>query len=303
MFLQRLVIDSVRGLRRGLTCRLARGLPGVVALFATLALASCQTPVPEAQADLRLYLFDCGEIELETVAAFGLTNDDTPVRRLFVPCYLVDHPKGRLLFDLGLPENVVGAGDITYSPGSVMRYRRSLVDQLGDLSLSPANIDLLAYSHSHFDHVGSAARFSAAELLIQRPEYQAAFERPGDYEVFVPELYEALRDSKRRLLDGDHDVFGDGRVRLIAAPGHTPGHQVLWLDLANTGPLVLSGDLYHFEASRTLKSVPVFNTDPEATRRSMAKVEQLLQETGATLWIEHNRALAQRLQKAPAFYD
>ncbi|MEM1231612.1 MAG: N-acyl homoserine lactonase family protein [Pseudomonadota bacterium] len=283
---------------------LQRHALGATALLGLLSLlTACTARVAAPLADLRLYVFDCGTIELENVGAFGLSNAQTPVRKLFVPCYLIDHPEGRLLFDLGLPENVVGAGAVEYSPGSFMRYRRSLLDQLADLRLRPRDIDLLAYSHSHFDHVGSANRFAGAELLIQRSEYEAAFQAAADYEVFVPELYSALKDARRQLLNGDHDVFGDGRVRLIAAPGHTPGHQVLWIDLRNYGPLVLSGDLYHFEASRQLRTVPVFNTDPAATRASMAKVEALLEETGATLWIEHNQALADELQKAPAFYD
>lgn len=276
----------------------------LTSLFAlSLLLAACQTPSNTPQTDLRLYVFDCGEIELEDVAAFGLSNAQTPVRKLFVPCYLIDHPQGRLLFDLGLPENVIGAGDIEYSPGSFMRYSRSLSDQLSDLQLRPRDIDLIAYSHSHFDHVGSANRFARSRLLIQRPEHDAAFGAPEKYDVFTPELYQGLRDSETLLLDGDHDVFGDGRVRLIAAPGHTPGHQVLWLDLRNTGPIVLSGDLYHFAESRVLRAVPMFNTDPVASLASMDKVEALLKDTGATLWIEHNRAFAEQLQKAPAFYD
>lgn len=272
-------------------------------ILLSLLLTACQAPSAPVQTDLRLYVFDCGEIELEDVAGFGLSNAQTPVRKLFVPCYLIDHPQGRMLFDLGLPENVIGAGDVEYSPGSYMRYSRSLNDQLDDLQLRPSNIDLIAYSHSHFDHVGSANRFARSRLLIQRAEYEAAFDKPEQYEVFTPELYAELRDSETTLLDGDHDVFGDGRVRLIAAPGHTPGHQVLWLDLRNTGPIVLSGDLYHFAASRQLRAVPLFNTDPAASLASMDKVEALLKDTGATLWIEHNRAFAEQLQKAPAFYD
>jgi hypothetical protein len=69
------------------------------------------------------------------------------------------------------------------------------------------------------------------------------------------------------------------------------------------GPLVLSGDLYHFEASRRLRAVPEFNTDKAQTLESMAKVEELIEKTRATLWIEHNMALAEGLDLAPAFYD
>ena len=66
---------------------------------------------------------------------------------------------------------------------------------------------------------------------------------------------------------------------------------------------ILSGDLYHFEASRELRRTPVFNTDAEETLRSMDKVEALIESTGATFWIEHSQELAESLNLAPAFYD
>jgi len=97
--------------------------------------------------------------------------------------------------------------------------------------------------------------------------------------------------------------FGDSSVRIIAAPGHTPGHQVLYLDISNYGPLILSGDLYHFEASRALRRIPVFNTNVEDTLNSMEKIEELLISSGATFWIEHSKKLAESLNLAPAFYD
>ena len=154
----------------------------------------------------------------------------------------------------------------------------------------------------HFDHVGSANLFSGSTLLIQETEYKAAF---GDelISVFDPSLYSDLADSEVKLLEGDHDVFGDGSVTIVSAPGHTAGHQVLLVRLTNFGPLVLSGDLYHFEASRRLRRTPDFNFDKQQTLESMDKVEALLEQTGAVFWIEHNKALADTLNLAPAFYD
>ena len=98
-------------------------------------------------------------------------------------------------------------------------------------------------------------------------------------------------------------VFGDGRVRILSAPGHTPGHQVLFLDLADTGPLVLSGDLYHFRLSRAERRVPTFNVDREQTLASMERVEAFVEDVGATFWIEHDLALFQELDLAPAYYE
>jgi glyoxylase-like metal-dependent hydrolase (beta-lactamase superfamily II) len=184
-----------------------------------------------------------------------------------------------------------------------MSYARSLVDQLAEMGLSPADVDRVAFSHMHFDHVGAANRFPHATLLIQRPEYEAAFLRAETSEVFDPSLYAELADAPRELLAGDHDVFGDGRVKILSAPGHTPGHQVLWVDLDERGPVVLAGDLYHFRASRELRRVPRFNADPEQTLASMERIEAIVRETGAELWIEHDLALAEALRLAPASID
>jgi len=257
-----------------------------------------------AQADVRLFVFDCGSLHFDDVAGFGLTNDETPVREMFVPCYLIEHRGNgveRLLFDAGLPPGIVGRGSVELQPGVTMQYRRSLEDQLAELDLEPSDIDYVAFSHLHFDHVGSANVFTASVQLIQAAEYRAGF--VDRLEVYQPELFLGLAESPRRLLDGDHDVFGDGSVLLISAPGHTPGHQALLVKLEAPGPVLLSGDLYHFRRSRDLRRVPVFNTDPEQTLASMDKVEALLEREGATLWIEHDKALADTLRRPPAYYE
>ena len=254
-------------------------------------------------AEVKLYVFDCGSISFEDVASFGLTSEETTVRQLFVPCYLVEHEDGRLFWDAGLPLAMVGQGDVSQGPGMAMRYDTSVLDQLASMGVTPTDIDFAAFSHMHYDHVGAANAFKGSTILIQETEYVAAFEHAEDNPVFDPALYSELENAKRIMLKGDHDVFGDGSVKIISAPGHTPGHQTLLLELDNFGPLMLSGDLYHFEASRKLRRTPDFNTDAAETLKSMDKVEAIVEARGATFWIEHNQALADTLNMAPAFYD
>jgi len=255
---------------------------------------------------LKLYVFDCGRIryEDEVIDAldFGFTSAETDVRELIVPCYVVEHESGRLLWDAGLARSTVDAA-MGAGTGIEMTLDRPLGEQLEDIGLDHASFDYIAFSHMHPDHVGAANEIEGATLLIQRAEYDFAFSDEATSIGFDPTLYDGLRGGDRQILDGEHDVFGDGRVRIIPAPGHTPGHQVLFVDLDEAGPVVLSGDLFVFQLNRRTRSVPAFNVDAERTLASMARIEQLIEETGAELWIEHELARFEQVAQAPAYNE
>lgn len=255
----------------------------------------------QAFAGPKLYVFDCGTVSLDSLDMFNIKANESSVRELFVPCYLIEHADGLLFWDGGLPKAVADAEGIQTIEGGTMVYERWILDQLADMHITPAGLTYVAYSHLHFDHAGAANDLIASTVIMQKSEWDTAFEE--GHEFVDTTLFDGLKQANLKFIDGDHDVFGDGSVRLIYAPGHTPGHQVLWVDLENMGPLVLSGDLYHTRANRELRRAPKFNYDADQTFVSMDKVEKLLAETGATLWIEHDKALADTLKKAPAYYD
>ena len=256
---------------------------------------------PVAEESLKLYVFECGRLRFDTVERFSIADDETDVRELIVPCYVVDHPGGTLLWDGGLPSTV--AETEGWSDNN-QRLDRTFAEQLAEyeLGVDLGSFDYVAFSHIHFDHVGVAGELTGGTWLVQQGDLDAAFPEGPGVEAAEP-LLDNMRNLERMVLDGDHDVFGDGRVRIISAPGHTPGHQVLFLDLAEVGPLVLSGDLYHFRLSREERRVPTFNFDAEMTLESMEKVESFVAERNATFWIEHDLALFETLRTAPAFYE
>lgn len=249
----------------------------------------------------RLYVFDCGLISMKSLQMFNLQDHESSVRQFSVPCYMVEHKQGRLFFDGGLPEKYVDPGNRSGEGGVSMSYDRWIIDQLEDMSLKIADIDYAAFSHLHFDHAGAANAFSGSHVLMQIREWEAATQVGGGF--IDPSLISELSEEDLSFIDGDYDVFGDGSVRLIFTPGHTPGHQLLLVDLANTGAVLLSGDLYHTQANRRLRRAPLFNVDAEQTYESMDRVEELLRDSGATLWIGHDKALTDSLKKAPQFYD
>ena len=122
-------------------------------------------------------------------------------------------------------------------------------------------------------------------------------------EAAIFENYNALENSPTIVLDGDHDVFSDGSVVIKSTPGHTEGHQSLFVHLRNTGPVFLSGDLYHFCGERTFDTYPNFEVSLEQTRASRESVEDLLRSTDAELWIQHEVNLFESIRKSPAYYD
>ncbi len=166
------------------------------------------------------------------------------------------------------------------------RRRRPLKSQLAAIGYSAKDITYLAVSHNHADHTANANDYAASTWLVQRAEHDVMFGDEARKQANFAN-YSALEHSKTVLLDGDHDVFGDGTVMLISTPGHTPGHESLLVTLKKTGPVILTGDLYHYAAERSLKKVPNMD-NKEQTTASRANIDQLLTQTGAQLWIQHD---------------
>ena len=250
-------------------------------------------PAEETQAT-RLYVFDCGYIYLndETLGILSLAPDEVSTRDMAVPCYLIDHPQGTLVWDTGLP----------FAPDA----EKTLESQLGELGYVFADVTYVAMSHMHGDHAGNANSFNESTWLAREAEREYAFSGVSEGVGWgTPEIYAGLENAETIVIEGDddHDVFGDGQVVIVSTPGHTPGHQVLFVDLAETGPIVLSGDLYHTAPSFELRRVPTFNKDEAQTRASFDKLDALMEETGARLWIEHDYAHHESLRKSPEYYQ
>jgi len=98
-------------------------------------------------------------------------------------------------------------------------------------------------------------------------------------------------------------VFGDGTVVVKAAYGHTPGHQVIYVKLAKNGPVLLTGDLYHYREERFTDKTPTFEFNGAQSLASRANIEAFLKKSGAQLWIEHDLQLFRGLKKAPDYIE
>lgn len=277
-----------------------------LAFAASAAVALAQAAVP-----VRLYVFDGGILESDP-GRYNLTKEDVGETRLSVACYLVTHPRGVLMWDTCAvpdaewkPTGQPVATRLVLADGTERRVtiQSSLDAQVKAAGRRPADVTHLALSHYHWDHTANANAFAAATWLVAPVEREAMFvEKPVG--SVRPETYARLRTSKSVSVTAqEHDVFGDGTVVLKQAPGHTPGHLVLYVKLPKTGGVLLSGDLYHYPQERTMNRYPNFEFSEAQTRTARAGVDAFLKRTGAQLWIQHSLTDHVKLKKAPQFYD
>ena len=290
-----------RILRLALPAALCAGL--MVLPFAVAQ--SRRAPAPKS---LRLYVLDCGTITGVNASGFGFKEGDLATTDMVTPCFLIAHPRGTLMWDTGEITDSAVKTDGTPTKQGAFTVTRPLLPQLAAIGYTPADITYLALSHYHGDHVANANSFAGSTWLVQQAERDAMFAaKAGEQKkqgAPNPVLYSALEKSKTIVIKNqDHDVFGDGTVVIKFTPGHTPGHQSLFLKLAKTGPVLLSGDLYHYPEEMTLHKVPSFDFDKDETLKSRAAMEDFVKKTGAQLWIQHDAIAGAKRKIAPAYYE
>jgi N-acyl homoserine lactone hydrolase len=265
-----------------------------------------------SQHPIKLYVLDCGTLHIADMGRFQLKKEEVATTDLSVACFLISHPKGALIWDTGAVPDAAWkptGKPVTQHivlPDSQQRdviMVKSLEAQLAELRYSPSDVTHIALSHYHYDHTANSNAFRRATWLVRQVERDAMFaEKPPG--TTQPSTYAALRNSKTIILkQEEHDVFGDGAVVIKSAPGHTPGHQMLYLRLTKTGPVMLSGDLYHYPEERALDRVPTFEFDQNQTRATRTAIDTFLKRTGSQLWIQHDFNANAKLKKSPDFYE
>jgi len=255
------------------------------------AASAPEKPAPKPA--LTLSRLDCGHADFKDMNSFF---SDRPgvyppgPGKVTDSCYLIRDGDQLMIWDTGLP--LATLKEPLQQNGMTAALTSSLVDQLAKGGIKPADIDVVGISHMHGDHTGQAAQFPQARLLIGRADYEQS---AGKDDPFGPWRGD---ESKVTLVTSDRtDVFGDGKVIALDLPGHTPGHLALLVNLAS-GPVLLTGDLYHSTIAREKRALPGFNTSKSETLASMDKFEALAKQTGAKVIIQHEPA---DIGKLPAF--
>lgn len=253
-----------------------------------------EVPNKVKKPQVKLFQLVGGSILVNKLEVFSQDTTYTGQTKQFTDAYyVISHPKGNLMWDAGLPENLVLPEAVTPGDGTFTVQRPdSLANQLKSIGFKIEDFKYFAMSHSHFDHTGHANYMKDATWLIQENEYNSV---AGDSLAKKNPAIAALKNVQK--LNGDYDVFGDGTVVIKYMPGHTIGHQILYIEASGVEkPILLTGDLYHFEENRANKGVPSFNYNVEQTLASMQKFEAFAKEKNAEVIIQHSPIAFKKLQ-------
>jgi N-acyl homoserine lactone hydrolase len=281
------------------------GTPLIRCIGAALfAVSPLFTPARAADAvkEVRLYALDCGRIQLKDMGIFSDTGEyDGKPGTLVDPCWVIRHPKGTLLWDTGLGDKVAENKNGVDIEVGHMQVDVTLLDQLKTIGLTPGDITYLSISHSHFDHTGNANGFPDATWILNKAEVAWAETRPNQF--VDPDRFNAYLNAKTEMIDGDYDVFGDGSVRILKTPGHTPGHQSLLVKLKKAGTVIISGDLYHVRDNYRFRRVPGFNVERADTLASIDRINTILKNTKGRLIVHHDPQDFKSLPAFPKYLD
>ncbi len=247
---------------------------------------------------LNLYAFTCGWL---TVPAALLLAGEKGKLTVPVPAYLIEHPKGRALFDSGLhvdtqtdPDRRLGRvapyHTVAFRPGEELTARLQLLD------VAPDRIDFIINSHLHFDHCGGNEQLPNATVLVQRREWEAGHDADLIERVYYdPHDYD--HGHRVQMIDGEYDVFGDGSVVCLPTHGHTPGHQSLRVRIG--ADVVMTGDACYLRRTLEDLHLPTTMYDREQMLASIRRL-RALRDAGALVITGHDPDMWQTIPQAPA---
>lgn len=247
---------------------------------------------------LRVYALSCGSLEFDRSLFFPA---EAPGTRFVAPVssYLIVHPRGKLVFDTGISCDALAdpAGRLGKRVASLFAIRsgagEDVVAQLAALGIRPDDIRYVVNSHFHFDHCGCNASFPRAQFLVQRAELAIARAEGNRYNA-----KDWDHPLEYREVDGEHDVFGDGSVVLLPTPGHTAGHQSLWIR-AGERQFVLTADACYTREHLERTVLPSNAYDAAQMTLSLTMLRGLRDRRGVELLYGHDAAQWEALPHAP----
>ncbi|MBL6952545.1 MAG: N-acyl homoserine lactonase family protein [Alphaproteobacteria bacterium] len=248
---------------------------------------------------VRLFAMTCGWL---TMPMRNFLDGEEGEIRIPVPAYLIDHPKGQALFDSGLHTNMQNPTE-KRALGLAKYFKpefkagEELGARLERCDVDVSKVRYLINSHLHFDHAGGNFQVKNAQLVVQQREWAAAHDADlMQSNGFALEDYDHGHDMN--LVDGEHDLFGDGSVVCIPTYGHTPGHQSLKVRLGS-GDVLLAGDACYLRQTLENLHLPKVLHDADQMLESLHRI-RALQTAGARIFYGHDPEFWETMPQAPA---
>jgi glyoxylase-like metal-dependent hydrolase (beta-lactamase superfamily II) len=246
----------------------------------------------------KLYALQNGFIGAERSLLFYGTFSGETVQ-IPVSCYVVRTPDAVILFDTGFSPRAV-PGLLRNDPLARFTDQDLLVHRLDGLGLQTDDVDIVVLSHLHYDHAGGAQLFSKSELVVQKDEYSYAHYPAPFFESFYYRKNFDLPGYRWRLLDGDAELVPG--VTVLRTDGHTPGHQSLVVDLAETGPVVLAGDCVYWQQHLDEEKIPGVVWNPTLALHSIKRLKTLARLVGGRVFPSHDPVFWRSVRQSPEAY-
>lgn len=260
---------------------------------------------------IELHMFQTGTLRTKT--KYIKMNQGEGDFEIPVPWFLIKHPQGNVVIDGG---NAVEAaidkrghwGAVVDAYDPVMPVSENCVDQLKMVGVSAQDVRYVVQSHLHLDHTGAIGRFPKAQHIVQRSEYEYAF-KPHWFSAGAYIRADFDRPGLNwKFLGGEFtdnfDLFGDGTVRMIFTPGHSPGHQSFLITLPESGPILLTIDAAYTVDHWENRALPGLVTSSMQAADSVAKLRRIAKDTNAMVVTGHDPVTWPSFRKSPQdFYD
>lgn len=222
---------------------------------------------------------------------------------LTAPClaFLIRHPEGPVLIDTGLHTDAhanLGA-DFGFPMRllfhSLRPVGRSFDRQLRDLGVAPETITQVVMTDLHVDHTSAMRLLPNAQFVCAQQEWEAAHGPRAAVKGYVSKhlpsddrvrLIDLARDGvPHGALSHTVDLVGDGSIRLVWTPGHTPGHMSVLVSTSDQGDLLLAGDAAYSRRNVEEDILPMLTDDDGASRRSIRQLRDYMASSRQTLLV------------------
>ena len=261
-----------------------------------------------AKDSIKLYQVSSGVLKFDKGWLTAM-RDVGKILEFPVAMYIIDHPRGLLLYDTGMNAAVSDGKCESYwgkglcSAFMPIQRRDQVIDKwLEKFGYSVDDVKYVVTSHMHLDHAGNMEMFPKAVHVLQKAELKAAW-WPEKFQraAFVLKDYDNARDFNYLQLDGDFDLFGDGSVVVLDTKGHTQGHQSLMVKLKNTGTLFLAGDAVYTPENEA-GVIPGITWNTYESMKSIDRLKMLRDSHQGSIWYSHG--IAQYAEhKHDTYYD